>query len=142
MEVIRKIADRVAVIDAGRIVEEGQVWSVFADPQARSPKPAGRHPSAAAGHIAARLSPAPGRSDPQHRSCRPARRAPLLPTFRSCHTPSASFMAASTISRTSRSARCSSRRSDARSGAAGQGSTISEGPRARVEVLGYDTDHV
>jgi D-methionine transport system ATP-binding protein len=27
------IADRVAVIDAGRIVEEGQVWSVFADPQ-------------------------------------------------------------------------------------------------------------
>ena len=33
MEVIRSIADRVAVIDAGRIVEEGAVWSVFADPQ-------------------------------------------------------------------------------------------------------------
>ncbi|MER8808421.1 methionine ABC transporter ATP-binding protein [Mesorhizobium australicum] len=33
MEVIRSIADRVAVIDAGRIVEEGPVWSVFADPQ-------------------------------------------------------------------------------------------------------------
>ncbi|MGO7163185.1 methionine ABC transporter ATP-binding protein, partial [Rhizobium johnstonii] len=34
MEVVRGIADRVAVIDAGRIVEEGQVWSVFANPQA------------------------------------------------------------------------------------------------------------
>ncbi|WP_027060790.1 methionine ABC transporter ATP-binding protein [Mesorhizobium loti] len=33
MEVIRSIADRVAVIDAGRIVEQGPVWSVFADPQ-------------------------------------------------------------------------------------------------------------
>ena len=33
MEVIRSIADRVAVIDAGRIVEEGPVWSVFADPR-------------------------------------------------------------------------------------------------------------
>ncbi|RVB77212.1 MULTISPECIES: methionine ABC transporter ATP-binding protein [unclassified Mesorhizobium] len=33
MEVIRSIADRVAVIDAGRIVEEGPVWSVFADPK-------------------------------------------------------------------------------------------------------------
>lgn len=33
MEVVRSIADRVAVIDAGRIVEEGAVWQVFADPQ-------------------------------------------------------------------------------------------------------------
>jgi len=33
MEVIRSIADRVAVIDAGRIVEDGPVWSVFAEPQ-------------------------------------------------------------------------------------------------------------
>ncbi|TIX12275.1 MAG: ATP-binding cassette domain-containing protein, partial [Mesorhizobium sp.] len=33
MEVIRSIADRVAVIDAGRIVEEGPVWSVFAGPR-------------------------------------------------------------------------------------------------------------
>ena len=33
MEVIRSVADRVAVIDAGRIVEEGPVWSVFADPK-------------------------------------------------------------------------------------------------------------
>ncbi len=31
MEVIRGIADRVAVIDAGRIVEEGAVWSIFAE---------------------------------------------------------------------------------------------------------------
>ncbi|WP_217577738.1 methionine ABC transporter ATP-binding protein [Mesorhizobium sp. GbtcB19] len=33
MEVIRSIADRVAVIDAGRIVEEGAVWQVFANPE-------------------------------------------------------------------------------------------------------------
>jgi D-methionine transport system ATP-binding protein len=33
MEVVRSIADRVAVIDAGRIVEEGRVWSVFSDPR-------------------------------------------------------------------------------------------------------------
>ncbi|TIV96519.1 MAG: methionine ABC transporter ATP-binding protein, partial [Mesorhizobium sp.] len=33
MEVIRSIADRVAVIDAGRIVEEGAVWQIFADPK-------------------------------------------------------------------------------------------------------------
>jgi D-methionine transport system ATP-binding protein len=33
MEVVRSIADRVAVIDAGRIVEQGPVWSVFANPQ-------------------------------------------------------------------------------------------------------------
>ncbi|RUY89563.1 ATP-binding cassette domain-containing protein, partial [Mesorhizobium sp. M7A.F.Ca.CA.003.01.2.1] len=33
MEVIRSIADRVALIDAGRIVEQGPVWSVFADPR-------------------------------------------------------------------------------------------------------------
>jgi D-methionine transport system ATP-binding protein len=31
--VIRSIADRVAVIDAGRIVEEGDVWQVFANPK-------------------------------------------------------------------------------------------------------------
>lgn len=33
MEVIRSIADRVVVLDAGRVVEEGPVWSVFADPR-------------------------------------------------------------------------------------------------------------
>ncbi|CAN7334856.1 methionine ABC transporter ATP-binding protein [Rhizobium sp. LjRoot254] len=35
MEVVRTIADRVAVIEAGRIVEEGPVWSVFANPQSQ-----------------------------------------------------------------------------------------------------------
>lgn len=34
MDVVRAVADRVAVIDAGRIVEEGEVWRVFSDPQA------------------------------------------------------------------------------------------------------------
>ncbi|WP_406872355.1 methionine ABC transporter ATP-binding protein [Aminobacter sp. P9b] len=33
MDVIRTIADRIAVLDAGRIIEEGAVWSVFADAQ-------------------------------------------------------------------------------------------------------------
>lgn len=32
MEVVRGIADRVAVIDAGRIVETGPTWRVFGDP--------------------------------------------------------------------------------------------------------------
>ncbi|PZO82006.1 MAG: methionine ABC transporter ATP-binding protein [Mesorhizobium amorphae] len=34
MEVVRAVADRVAVIESGRIVEEGPVWQVFAEPQA------------------------------------------------------------------------------------------------------------
>lgn len=34
MEVIKKIAHRVAVINAGEIIEEGAVWQVFAHPQA------------------------------------------------------------------------------------------------------------
>ncbi|RVJ49364.1 methionine ABC transporter ATP-binding protein [Sinorhizobium meliloti] len=34
MEVVRSVADRVAVIDGGRIVEQGDVWSVFSNPQA------------------------------------------------------------------------------------------------------------
>ena len=33
MEVVRGIADRVAVIDNGRIIEEGPVWQVFAAPR-------------------------------------------------------------------------------------------------------------
>jgi D-methionine transport system ATP-binding protein len=61
MEVVRGIADRVAVIDAGRIVEEGQVWSVFADPQAPITRSllSGIRPQLPE-HIAARLSPASG----------------------------------------------------------------------------------
>jgi D-methionine transport system ATP-binding protein len=34
MSVIREICDRVAVLDQGRIVEQGPVWQVFAHPQA------------------------------------------------------------------------------------------------------------
>ncbi|MDP9807966.1 D-methionine transport system ATP-binding protein [Rhizobium tibeticum] len=61
MEVVRNIADRVAVIDAGRIVEEGQVWSVFADPQAQITQSllSGSRPQLPE-HIAARLSPTSG----------------------------------------------------------------------------------
>ncbi|QIO06154.1 methionine ABC transporter ATP-binding protein [Acinetobacter shaoyimingii] len=33
MQVIREICDQVVVIDAGEIVESGQVWSVFSNPQ-------------------------------------------------------------------------------------------------------------
>ncbi|KAA0969694.1 methionine ABC transporter ATP-binding protein [Aureimonas fodinaquatilis] len=33
MEVIRRIAQRVIVLDSGRIVEEGQTWRIFATPQ-------------------------------------------------------------------------------------------------------------
>lgn len=36
MEVIRGIADRVTVLDAGRVVEEGPVWQVFSRPQAQT----------------------------------------------------------------------------------------------------------
>jgi D-methionine transport system ATP-binding protein len=61
MEVVRSVADRVAVIDAGRIVEEGQVWSVFADPQAPITQSllSGIRPQLP-DSIAARLSPVSG----------------------------------------------------------------------------------
>ena len=38
MEVIRKIADRVIVLDHGRIAEQGPVWEVFARPKAETTK--------------------------------------------------------------------------------------------------------
>lgn len=38
MEVIRRVADRVIVLDRGRIVEEGPVWQVFANPAADTTK--------------------------------------------------------------------------------------------------------
>jgi D-methionine transport system ATP-binding protein len=38
MEVVRSIADRVTVLDAGRIVEEGPVWQIFAAPQTETTK--------------------------------------------------------------------------------------------------------
>ncbi|MGY4533121.1 D-methionine transport system ATP-binding protein [Pseudomonas sp. TE3786] len=33
MEVIRDLCDRVVVLEAGQVVEEGEVWQVFGDPQ-------------------------------------------------------------------------------------------------------------
>ncbi|QCL77611.1 methionine ABC transporter ATP-binding protein (plasmid) [Agrobacterium tumefaciens] len=36
MEVVRNIADRVTVLDAGLIVEEGPVWQVFSQPKAET----------------------------------------------------------------------------------------------------------
>ena len=38
MDVIRKIADRVIVLDHGQIAEQGPVWEVFARPQAETTK--------------------------------------------------------------------------------------------------------
>jgi D-methionine transport system ATP-binding protein len=60
MEVIRSIADRVAVIDQGRIVEEGPVWSVFAEPKSEVTQRllAGMRPQLPP-EIAGRLSPEP-----------------------------------------------------------------------------------
>ncbi|CAH2397165.1 methionine ABC transporter ATP-binding protein [Mesorhizobium ventifaucium] len=62
MEVIRSIADRVAVIDAGRIVEAGPVWSVFADPKSPITQSllGGIRPQLP-GEIAARLSTSAGK---------------------------------------------------------------------------------
>ncbi|MVA19312.1 ATP-binding cassette domain-containing protein [Agrobacterium vitis] len=61
MDVVRSIADRVAVIDAGRIVEQGDVWSVFANPQAEITKSllSGNRPQLP-GHLAVRLRSEPG----------------------------------------------------------------------------------
>jgi D-methionine transport system ATP-binding protein len=36
MDVVRKIADRVAILEAGRIVEEGPVWQIFSAPRSAS----------------------------------------------------------------------------------------------------------
>ncbi len=61
MEVVRGIADRVAVIDGGRIVEEGAVWSVFANPKSETTRSllASIRPRLPT-HIADRLSQTPG----------------------------------------------------------------------------------
>ena len=61
MEVIRSIADRVAVIDAARIVEEGPVWSVFADPRSDITKSLlGAIRPQLPAELSARLVPTPG----------------------------------------------------------------------------------
>ena len=56
MEVVRSVADRVTVLDAGRIVEEGPVWQVFATPHAQTTKSllSGIRPQLP-GHIAGKL---------------------------------------------------------------------------------------
>ncbi|KQT60488.1 MULTISPECIES: methionine ABC transporter ATP-binding protein [unclassified Aureimonas] len=61
MEVVRSIADRVAVIDRGRIVEEGPVWQVFAAPEAPTTRSllGGLRPGLPA-HIAEKLDAGPG----------------------------------------------------------------------------------
>jgi D-methionine transport system ATP-binding protein len=58
MEVVRTIGDRVAVIEAGRIIEEGQVWQVFSDPKTELTQSllSGIRPQLPA-HIASRLAP-------------------------------------------------------------------------------------
>lgn len=60
MEVVRSIAHRVAVMDAGRIVEEGNVWSVFSNPQTEITQSllAGNRPQLP-DHLAAQLSAVP-----------------------------------------------------------------------------------
>lgn len=104
MEVVRGIADRVAVIDAGRIVEDGQVWSVFANPLI-SPRAC----SAASARSFLIISPAGCR---RYRAERRSS-ASILPDLKHkvrclpnsrwrCRIPSASSMAASIIFRTSR----------------------------------------
>ncbi|RVB92196.1 ATP-binding cassette domain-containing protein, partial [Mesorhizobium sp. M7A.F.Ca.CA.002.04.1.1] len=61
MEVIRSIADRVALIDAGRIVEQGPVWSVFADPRSEITRSLlGAIRPQLPAELAARLLPAAG----------------------------------------------------------------------------------
>jgi D-methionine transport system ATP-binding protein len=60
MEVMRTIADRIAVLDSGRIIEEGPVWRVFAAPQTETTKSllAGIRPELPA-HLAAALQDGP-----------------------------------------------------------------------------------
>lgn len=144
MEVVRGIADRVAVIDAGRIVEEGQVWSVFGDPQAAITKSllGGIRPQLPE-HIAARLSQAAGSetilsvdlSGPEAQGALFADLSAALPhSFRLVHggidhiqnQPVARFFIAVPA------------RDPALAAKVEQFLTARS---ARVEVLGYDTDH-
>ncbi|MDR9762986.1 methionine ABC transporter ATP-binding protein [Rhizobium redzepovicii] len=144
MEVVRGIADRVAVIDAGRIVEEGQVWSIFANPQAdiTGSLLAGIRPQLPE-HIAGRLSATAGSeailsvdlAGPQAQGALFAELSAALPhSFRLVHggidhiqnQPVARFFIAV----------------PARDPAlAGKVQKFLTARSARVEVLGYDTDH-
>ncbi len=145
MEVVRNIADRVAVIDAGRIVEEGQVWSVFGDPKAPITQSllSGSRPQLPE-HIAARLSPTSGQeailsidmAGPAAQGAVFADLSNALPqSFRLVHggidhiqnQPVARFFIAVPM------------RDPALKGKVLQ---FLKTRSARVEVLGYDTDHV
>jgi D-methionine transport system ATP-binding protein len=144
MEVVRGIADRVAVIDAGRIVEEGQVWSIFANPQAdiTGSLLGGIRPQLPE-HIAGRLSATAGSeailsvdlAGPQAQGALFAELSAALPhSFRLVHggidhiqnQPVARFFIAVPA------------RDPALAGKVEQFLTARS---ARVEVLGYDTDH-
>ncbi|MGR9250934.1 methionine ABC transporter ATP-binding protein [Rhizobium leguminosarum] len=143
MEVVRGIADRVAVIDAGRIVEEGQVWSVFANPQAEITGSllGGIRPQLPE-HIAGRLSATGSEAilsvdlaGPQAQGALFAELSAALPhSFRLVHggidhiqnQPVARFFIAVPA------------RDPALAGKVEQFLTARS---ARVEVLGYDTDH-
>ncbi|ASR11975.1 methionine ABC transporter ATP-binding protein [Rhizobium leguminosarum] len=144
MEVVRGIADRVAVIDAGRIVEEGQVWSVFANPQTEITGSllGGIRPQLPE-HIAGRLSATAGSeailsvdlAGPQAQGALFAELSAALPrSFRLVHggidhiqnQPVARFFIAVPA------------RDPALAGKVEQFLTARS---ARVEVLGYDTDH-
>ena len=143
MEVVRGIADRVAVIDAGRIVEEGQVWSVFADPQKAITRSmlGGIRPQLP-DTIAGRLSPTSGSevilsvdlAGPQAQGAVAELSAALPHSFRLIHggidhiqnrAVARFFIAVPT-------------RDPALAGKIEQFLTARS---ARVEVLGYDTDH-
>lgn len=145
MEVVRTIADRVAVIDAGRIVEEGSVWSVFSDPQTAITRSllGGIRPQLP-GHIAQRLSPTTGReailcvdlAGPAAQGAVFAELSAALPhSYRLVHggidhiqnQPVARFF----IAVPTRDASI-----------AGKVQQFLTARSARVEVLGYDTDHV
>ncbi|MBX5162096.1 MULTISPECIES: methionine ABC transporter ATP-binding protein [unclassified Rhizobium] len=144
MEVVRGIADRVAVIDAGRIVEEGQVWSVFANPNAdiTASLLGGIRPQLP-DHIASRLSATTGSdailsvdlAGPEAQGALFAELSAALPhSFRLVHggidhiqnQPVARFFIAIPM------------RDPALAGKVEQFLTARS---ARVEVLGYDTDH-
>ena len=145
MEVVRGIADRVAVIDAGRIVEEGQVWSIFANPQAdiTGSLLGGIRPQLPE-HIAGRLSATAGSeavlsvdlAGPQAQGALFAELSASLPhSFRLVHggidhiqnQPVARFFIAVPM------------RDPALKDKVLQ---FLKARSARVEVLGYDTDHV
>lgn len=64
MDVIRRIADRVIVLDHGEIAEEGPVWEVFARPQAQTTKNLLKMLTPALPeHIASLLKPEPQSGD-------------------------------------------------------------------------------